>query len=65
MVTVLCSWARHFNVTLPLSSQEYKMVILANYSCGRGGGGTCNGLICSSKEALITHFIASCKENQD
>ena len=24
--TVLCSWARHFTLTVPLSTQEYKWV---------------------------------------
>ena len=28
--TVLCSWARHFTLTVPLSTQEYKWVP-ANY----------------------------------
>ena len=26
LVIVLCSWARHFTLTVPLSSQEYKWV---------------------------------------
>ena len=26
VVTVLCSWARHFTLTVPLSTQEYKWV---------------------------------------
>ena len=26
-MTVLCSWARHFAVTVPLSTQEYKWVL--------------------------------------
>ena len=25
-VTVLCSWARHFTLTVPLSTQKYKWV---------------------------------------
>ena len=25
--TVLCSWARHFTLTVPLSTQEYKWVL--------------------------------------
>ena len=25
-VIVLCSWARHFTLTVPLSTQEYKRV---------------------------------------
>ena len=46
--TVLCSWARHFTLTVPLSSQAYKWVA-ANLMLGvtlrrtsipsRGGGG--------------------------
>ena len=26
-VIVLCSWARHFTLTVPLSTQEYKWVL--------------------------------------
>ena len=45
-VIVLCSWARHFTLTVPLSTQEYKWV-LANcqgnltkcWGPGGGGGG--------------------------
>jgi len=43
--TVLCSWARHLTLTVPLSTQEYNWVlancwgILTNY-----GGMTCDGL---------------------
>ena len=25
LATVLCSWARHFTITVPLSTQEYKI----------------------------------------
>ena len=25
-VTVLCSWVRHFTLTVPLSTQEYKLM---------------------------------------
>ena len=28
-VIVLCSWARHFTLTVPLSTQEYKWVLHA------------------------------------
>ena len=35
----LCSWARHFTLTLPLSTQVYKWV-LVNLMLGM----TCNGL---------------------
>ena len=30
---VLCSWARHFTLTVPLSTQVYRWV-LANYNAG-------------------------------
>ena len=35
---VLCSWARHFTLTVPLSTQVYKWVP-ANLMLGWGGGG--------------------------
>ena len=34
---VLCSWARHFTLAVPLSIQVYKWVP-ANLMLGRGGG---------------------------
>ena len=42
-VIVLCCWARHFTLTVPFSTQEYKWV-LANCQgnltkCWGGGGG--------------------------
>ena len=38
LVIVLCSWARHFTVIVPLSIQVYKWVP-ANLLLGGGGGG--------------------------
>ena len=42
-VIMLCSWARHFTLTGPLSTQEYKWVSANCYGCLRkcweGGGG--------------------------
>ena len=38
-VIVLCSWARHFTLTVPLSTQEYKWV--PTTKCWRV---TCDGL---------------------
>ena len=35
---VLCSWARHLTLTVPLSTQVYKWVP-ANLMLGGGGGG--------------------------
>jgi len=42
---VLCSWARHLTLTVPLSTQEYKWV-LANCwgNLKNFGGMTCDGL---------------------
>ena len=37
-VIVLCSWARHFTLTVPLSTQEYKWVPVECW------GVTCDGL---------------------
>ena len=37
-VIVLCSWARHFTLTVPLSTQEYKWVPAKCW------GVTCDGL---------------------
>ena len=37
-VIVLCSWARHFTLTVPLSTQEYKLVLAKCW------GVTCDGL---------------------
>ena len=48
-VIVLCSWARHFTLTVPLSTQEYKWV-LAN--C-RGNLTKCWGVTC---DGLPSHF---------
>ena len=43
-VTVLCSWARHFTLTVPLSTQEYKWIPAKCWRGGGGGRGTCDGL---------------------
>ena len=48
-VTVLCSWARHFNFIVHLSTQVYKWVPTKKNCCGGGGGGgggrePCDGL---------------------
>ena len=57
---VLCSWARHLTLTVPLSTQVYKWV-LANYwgnltNCGEV---TCDGLASRPGEAEIL-LAASC-----
>ena len=67
-VFVLCSWARHFTLTVPLSTQEYKWVP-ANCQgnlpkCWGGGGVTCDGLV-SHPGAVAILLIASCYRNRD
>ena len=62
---VLCSWARHFTLTVPLSTQVYKWVPancwgnLAN--CGEV---TCDGLASRPGEVEIP-LAASCYRNRD
>ena len=51
---MLCSWAKHFTLTVLLLTQEYKC-LPAN--CGGGGGGvTCDGLKYFSR----SHFYLRC-----
>ena len=62
---VLCSWARHFTLIVPLSTQVYKWV-LANCwgnltNCGEV---TCDGLASCLGEVEIL-LAASCYRNQD
>ena len=43
--TVLCSWARHFTLTVPLSTQEYKWVpVICWGNLTNCWGVTCDGL---------------------
>ena len=63
--TVLCSWARHLTLTVPLSTQEYKWV-LANCwenltNCGEV---TCDGLA-SRPGGVEILLAASCYRNLD
>ena len=57
--TVLCSWARHFTLMVPLSTQVYKwllanlMLQVALQARGGGGGGV---------EILL---VTSCYRNRD
>ena len=62
--TVLCSWARHSTLTVPLSTQEYKWVPV---NC-RGnlticGEVTCDGLV-SRPRGVEIFQAASCYRNQ-
>ena len=62
-VIVLCSWARHFTLTVPLSTQEYKWVP-ANYqgNLTKCWGVTCDGLA-SHPGGLAIILVASCYGN--
>ena len=63
--TVLCSWARHFTLTAPLSTQEYKWVPANCWgnptNCREV---TCNGLA-SLPGGVEILLAASCYRNRD
>ena len=62
---VLCSWARHLTLTVPLSTQVYKWVPANCWgnltNCGEV---TCNGLASHPGEVEI-FLAASCYRNRD
>ena len=62
---VLCSWARHFTLTVPLSTQEYKWVPAICWgnltNCGEV---TCDGLA-SRPWGVEILLAASCYGNRD
>jgi len=58
--TVLCSWARHFTLTVPLSTQVYKWVP-ANLMLGV----TLRWTSISSRGGVERLLIASCYRNRD
>ena len=64
-VIVLCSWARHFTLTVPLSTQEYKWVP-ANYqgNLTESWGVTCDGLASHPRRVAIL-LVTSCYGNQN
>jgi len=63
--TMLCSWARHLTLTVPLSTQEYKWVQANCWgNLTNCGGVTCDGLAFHPGEVEI--FLAtSCYRNWD
>ena len=64
---VLCSWARHFTLTVPLSTQEYKWVPVICYCWGNltnCRGVTCDGLA-SRPGGVEILLAASCYGNRD
>jgi len=64
-ITVLCSWARHLTLTVPLSTQEYKWVpanCWRNLTNSRGV--TCDGP--TSRPGVVEILLAaSCYRNRD
>ena len=64
-VIVLCSWARHFTLTVPLSHQEHKWVP-AELSGKRDEmlGVTCDGLA-SRPGGVAIFLVASCYGNRN
>ena len=63
--TVLCSWARHFTLTVPLSTQEYKWVPgICWGNLTNCWGVTCDGLA-SRPGGVEILLAASCYGNRD
>jgi len=63
--TVLCSWARHSTLTVPLSTQEYKWVPANCWgNLTNCGGVTCDGLAFRTGGVEILP-AASCYKNRD
>ena len=63
--TVLCSWARHFTLTVPLSTQEYKWVpVICWGNLPNCWGVTCDGLA-SRPGGVEILLAASCYGNRD
>ena len=64
-VTVLCSWRRHFALTVPLFTQVYKWVPVNCWgNLTNCGGVTCDGLASRLGEVEILP-AASCYRNRD
>ena len=62
---VLCSWARHFTLTVPLSDQVYKWVPVNCWgNLTNCGGVSCDGLPSHSGELAEIILAASCYRNR-
>ena len=63
--TELCSWARHFTLTVPLSTQEHKWVPANCWgNLKKLRGVTCDGLA-SRPGGVEILLAASCYRNRD
>ena len=57
-VTVLCSWVRHFTLTVPLSTQEYKWVAANCWgNLTNCWGVTCDGIPSRGSRITPSHFM--------
>ena len=64
-VIVLCSWARRFTLTVPLSTQEYKWVPAnCQGNLMKCWGVTCDGLA-PHPGGVAVLLVASCYRNRD
>jgi len=64
-LSVLCSWARHLTLTVPLSTQEYKWVPVSCWGKpNKLRGVTCDGLV-SRPGGVEILLAASCYRNRD
>ena len=64
-VIVLCSWARNFTLTVPLSTQEYKWVQTnCQGNLTKCWGVTCDGLV-SHPGGVAILLVSSCHGNRD
>ena len=62
-VIVLCSWARYFTLTVPLSTQEYIWVpVNCQGNLTKCRGVTCDGLA-SHPGGVAIFLVASCHRN--
>jgi len=62
---VLCSWARHFTLIVPLSTQEYKWVQANCWGYLTNCGGVTRDGLASCPEGVEILLAASCYRNRD
>ena len=65
-VIVLCSWARHFTLTVPLSNQEYKWVLAKTVrETGQNAGGYLRWTSVPSQGGVAILLVPSYYRNRD